>query len=80
MFLVDSLAVGQKIEGGVDERVILFVKLLQEQTLSDELERRIKDEIRARRSPRHVPTRVRNLPPLLPWQFIRTWFHFRTFR
>jgi hypothetical protein len=58
VFLVDSLAVGQKIDGGADERVVLFVKLAQGQTLSNELVQKIKAEIRARRSPRHVPARV----------------------
>lgn len=58
MFLLDSLAVGQKIDGGVDERVVLFVKLQEGQTLSKELEQRIKNEIRSKRSPRHVPARV----------------------
>jgi len=64
MSLVDSLAVGQKIDGGVDERVVLFVKLLHGQALSDELEQRIKSEIRARRSPRHVPARVIQVPDI----------------
>ena len=56
--IVDCLAVGQSIAGGTDERVILFVKLLEGQVLTGELEKRIKTEIRARRSARHVPARV----------------------
>jgi acetoacetyl-CoA synthetase len=56
--IVDYLAVGQKIDGGIDERVILFVKLLDGQSLSTDLEQKIKTEIRTRRSPRHVPARV----------------------
>lgn len=56
--VVDCLAVGQKIDGGTDERVILFVKLPEGLSLSADLEQRIKTEIRARRSPRHVPSKV----------------------
>ncbi|KAJ7638822.1 acetoacetyl-CoA synthetase [Roridomyces roridus] len=55
--LVDCLAVGQSI-GGSDERVVLFVKLPDNARLSPELERRIKEEIRVQRSPRHVPAVV----------------------
>ena len=57
--MVDYLAVGQKIDGGADERVILFVKLSPEAALTLEFEAKIKTEIRTRRSPRHVPARVR---------------------
>jgi acyl-coenzyme A synthetase/AMP-(fatty) acid ligase len=53
--LVDCLAVGQTIAGGTDERVLLFVQLPDTQTLSPTLVRQIKDEVRSRRSPRHVP-------------------------
>lgn len=56
--IVDCVAVGQKISDGTDERVILFVKLPPGNTLSVDLEQRIKIEIRNRRSPRHVPARV----------------------
>jgi acetoacetyl-CoA synthetase len=56
--IIDCLAVGQIIEGGVDERVILFVKLEEGESLSSDLETRLKREVRARRSPRHVPSRV----------------------
>lgn len=56
--ITDYLAVGQKIEGGMDERVVLFVKLPEGQKLSTDLEQKIKSEIRTKRSPRHVPARV----------------------
>ncbi|KAF8913910.1 acetoacetyl-CoA synthetase [Gymnopilus junonius] len=56
--VTDYLAVGQKIEGGADERVILFIKIPTGHTLSSEFERRLKAEIRARRSPRHVPAQI----------------------
>ena len=58
---MDCLAVGQKTGDRNDERVILFVKLPTGQKLSKDLEQRIKTEIRSRRSPRHVPARVRVL-------------------
>lgn len=54
----DYLAVGQTIAGGTDERVILFVKLQDGFACSDELRKRIKAEIRKRRTARHVPDRV----------------------
>ena len=56
--VVDCLAVGQSIRGGVDERVVLFVKLSEGCVLGSELEKRLRSEIRARRTARHVPERV----------------------
>ncbi|KAF8681610.1 AMP-binding enzyme [Rhizoctonia solani] len=56
--ILDSLVVGQSIQGGVDERVILFVKLPEGETLSDDLRKRIREEIRKKRSPRHCPEKV----------------------
>lgn len=58
--VVDYVAVGQRLEDG-DERVILFVKLHEGQRLSSALERRLKEELRSRRSPRHVPAKVVSL-------------------
>ncbi|KAJ6539357.1 acetoacetate-CoA ligase [Mycena capillaripes] len=55
--ILDCLAVGQTV-GMSDERVILFVKLPDTHDLSPALERQIKDEVRIRRSPRHVPARI----------------------
>lgn len=57
--IVDSVAVGQLIDGGTDERVVLFVKLLDGHDLSAELVQDVKAAVRSRRSPRHVPARVR---------------------
>lgn len=59
--ILDCLAVGQMIDGGKDERVVLFVKLVEGETLSSELEKMIKHEIRVRRSARHAPGLVRIL-------------------
>ncbi|TFK43520.1 acetoacetyl-CoA synthetase [Crucibulum laeve] len=62
--IVDSLAVGQKTDGGIDERVVLFVKLPSGKILSAAFEQKIKSEIRARRSPRHVPARIIEVPDI----------------
>ncbi len=52
----DSLVVGQKWQG--DERVILFVKLAENESLTDELQTTLKSEIRSQCSPRHVPAKI----------------------
>ena len=56
--VADCLAVGQSVARGTDERVVLFVKLLEGQALTAELEAKIRTEVRTRRSARHVPARV----------------------
>jgi acetoacetyl-CoA synthetase len=57
--IVDCLVVGQSIDGGMDERVILFVQLQAGEALSLDLQKKIKSEIRTRRTPRHVPAMVK---------------------
>ena len=52
----DSLVVGQNWQG--DERVILFVKMKKGNKLTGELIDKIKKNIRAHCSPRHVPAKV----------------------
>ncbi|KAF5369916.1 hypothetical protein D9758_001032 [Tetrapyrgos nigripes] len=54
----DSVAVGLSVDNGTDEQVILFVKLPDQQVLSEGLIQRIKSEIRSRRTPRHVPSKI----------------------
>ncbi|MEN8224297.1 MAG: acetoacetate--CoA ligase [Bacteroidota bacterium] len=49
----DSVVIGQKWED--DERVVLFVKLNEGNTLDDDLKRKISKLIRSNCSPRHVP-------------------------
>ncbi|KAF7976274.1 hypothetical protein HWV62_7166 [Athelia sp. TMB] len=56
--IVDCLAVGQSIDGNTDERVVLFVQLVEGELLSADLEKLIKTEVRTRRSPRHVPSKI----------------------
>ena len=54
--VVESLVIGQDWEG--DVRVVLFVRLREGLTLDETLIRRIKQQIRANTTPRHVPARV----------------------
>ncbi|MEC7746243.1 MAG: acetoacetate--CoA ligase, partial [Candidatus Neomarinimicrobiota bacterium] len=52
----DSLVIGQEWQG--DQRVILFLKLKNNGTLSDDLSIRIKTAVRSNCSPRHVPEKI----------------------
>ncbi len=52
----ESIAIGQNWQG--DVRVVLFVVLMDNEVLNDDLRRRIKAEIRAGASPRHVPAKI----------------------
>ncbi|KAF8484292.1 hypothetical protein JB92DRAFT_3029847 [Gautieria morchelliformis] len=56
--VLDALAVGQSIQNGADERVILFVKLGDGERLSKDLENAIRTQVRVKRSARHVPERI----------------------
>ena len=58
----DSVAVGQKYQG--DERVILFVKLKDNYILTDELRKKIIQQIRSHSSPRHVPAFILQTPEI----------------
>jgi len=54
--VAEALCIGQDWEG--DVRVILFVRLAPGLELSDELEKKIKTQIRTGATPRHVPAKV----------------------
>jgi acetoacetyl-CoA synthetase len=54
--LADSVVVGQSWNN--DVRVILFVKLADGYELTEELETKIRSDIRANASPRHVPAKI----------------------
>lgn len=54
--VLESIVVGQRWLD--DERVVLFVKLRDEQPLDSELVGRIKDKIKNGASPRHVPAKI----------------------
>ena len=54
--VLEAIAIGQEWQS--DVRVVLFVRLRNGVTLSDELETRIRQVIRANTSPRHVPAKI----------------------
>lgn len=58
--LEDSVVVGQSWKN--DVRVILFVKMAQGFELTEELEKKIRNDIRANASPRHVPAKIIETP------------------
>ena len=60
--IVDSLAIGQEWKG--DQRIILFVKLAEECSLTDELKDKISKTLRENASPRHVPSRIVEVPDI----------------
>lgn len=54
----ETLVVGLLVDGGADEKVILFVKMYEGKELDDECHKLIKGAIRSARSARHVPSRI----------------------
>lgn len=54
--ILESLAVGQPWGG--DERIILFVRLREGVEWTGELDRKLREEIRAGATPRHVPAKI----------------------
>ena len=54
--VVESIVIGQDWQG--DVRVVLFVRLKEGMTLDDALSDKIKRQIRANTTPRHVPARI----------------------
>jgi acetoacetyl-CoA synthetase len=54
--VVESLVIGQDWEG--DVRVVLFVKLQENQTLDEALIAKLKRKIRDNTTPRHVPAKI----------------------
>ena len=58
--VVDSVAIGQEWDG--DTRIVLFVVLREGARLDDDLRKRIKNRIRERASPRHVPAVIAQVP------------------
>jgi len=60
--VVESLVIGQDWAG--DVRVVLFVKLRDGLVLDDALAGRIKQQIRANTTPRHVPDKVLQVPDI----------------
>lgn len=64
--ITDSIAVGQNWKG--DQRVLLFVKLSTGAILTDELKTRIKNALRDKASPRHVPAFILEITDI-PYTF-----------
>jgi len=64
--IADCVAVGQN--RGNDQRILLFVKLSQDATLTDELKERIKKTLREMESARHVPDLILAAPDI-PYTF-----------
>jgi acetoacetyl-CoA synthetase len=54
--VAESIVVGQ--DWGDDTRIVLFVRLQAGAELDAELERRLRDAIKTRASPRHVPAKI----------------------
>jgi acetoacetyl-CoA synthetase len=54
--ILESVAVGQHWQG--DERIVLFVRLRDGVTLDDVLREKIRKQIRANTTPRHVPAKI----------------------
>ncbi|EME32193.1 Acetyl-coenzyme A synthetase 1 [Galdieria sulphuraria] len=60
--LEDCVVVGQHWHG--DERIIMFVKLKENTILSEDLIQRIRQALREKLSPRHVPAKVLSVPEI----------------
>ena len=58
----ESIVVGQ--EWGDDTRVVLFVRMQPGAVLDETLERRLRDAIKTRASPRHVPAKILAVPDI----------------
>lgn len=58
--IADSLAIGQNWQG--DQRIILFVKLNEGYSLTEELKDKIRRTLREKASPRHVPAIIMEMP------------------
>ncbi len=54
--VIESLAIGQQWSD--DVRIILFVRLRDDETLTADLQERIRTQIRTGASPRHVPAKI----------------------
>ncbi|NHW88886.1 MAG: acetoacetate--CoA ligase [Archaeoglobales archaeon] len=60
--IADSLATSQEWKG--DQRLILFVKLKPGYKLTEELKTKIREELRKKASPRHVPALIIEVPDI----------------
>ena len=60
--VAESIVIGQDMGG--DQRVVLFVRLNEGESLTDEIVDRIKATVRSGASPRHVPAKVLQVPDI----------------
>jgi len=60
--VAESIVIGQDV--GDDQRVVLFVRLNANESLTDDLVDRIKTTIRKGASPRHVPAKILSVPDI----------------
>jgi len=60
--VLESVVVGQDWDN--DVRVVLFVRLRDNLTLDDALQKAIKDQIRRNTTPRHVPAKIVQVPDI----------------
>ncbi len=60
--IAEAIAIGQQWDN--DTRVVLFVRLAEGAVLDDDLERKIRTELRTKRTPRHVPAIIRAVPDI----------------
>jgi len=60
--VLESVVVGQDWDN--DVRVVLFVRLRDNLTLDDALQKAIKDQIRKNTTPRHVPAKIVQVPDI----------------
>jgi len=58
--IADSLAIGQNWQG--DQRIVLFVKLNEGYQLDDALKEKIRQTLKEKASPRHVPAVIMEMP------------------
>ncbi|MBA3671581.1 MAG: acetoacetate--CoA ligase, partial [Gemmatimonadaceae bacterium] len=58
--VVESVVIGQRVENarGIDDRVVLFVRLRDGETLTDSLKEQIRTRIREHATPHHVPKKI----------------------
>jgi acetoacetyl-CoA synthetase len=67
--IVDSLAIGLPDVKG-DVKIILFVELTEGSELTDQLQLKIKTQLRKKTSPRHIPSKIIKVPPEgIPYTF-----------
>jgi acetoacetyl-CoA synthetase len=67
--IVDSLAIGLPDEKG-NVQVILFIELVEDTELTDDLKDKVKTTLRNKASPRHVPAQIIEIPKeKIPYTF-----------